>query len=168
MLQLVDAKTGQLTNAANIFPEDAEAFIEPIPVDERDDLIAAYSKRLTGEDKRIQLQCARAWSLWEMATCRLLQDKTTLEKADDDKFALEFARIENHYFTNGGFFEEDNQIIARANILNRHGIRGTIVQGRYDVVCPTRSAYELSKVGSRAKNGGVDVGIFVYGHNEQT
>lgn len=127
-----------------LFPDYWEKFLEPIPPAERGDLMSAYHRRLTGPDEAERLKCALAWTSWEMATSRLLIDKETLEKGEDPHFALAFARIECHYFVNAGFFKYDGQLIAEAHKLK--GIPGVIVQGRYDVVCPALSAWDLSKV----------------------
>jgi proline iminopeptidase len=89
----------------------------------------AYYKRLTGSDREAQLQCARAWSKWEMATCKLYMDPEALKRAEDDEFALAFARIECHYFVNNGFFDYDGQLLAELDKI-RH-IPTTVVQGRF-------------------------------------
>lgn len=130
--------------ASYIFPDKWDDYLEPIPESERHDLVNAYYKRLTGDNKEEQLKCAKAWSTWEMATCRLRVDKKNLERAIDDKFALAFARIECHYFTNKGFFKP-NQLLNDAHIIADSNIPVTIVQGRYDVVCPAKTAWELYK-----------------------
>lgn len=136
--------------ASFLFPEAFEAYKSVIPVEEQDDLIAAYGKRLTGDDKEEMLKCARAWSLWEMTTSRLIVDPKNLARANEnDEFALAFARIENHYFQNKIFLDEDDYILNRADKLAE--IPGVIVQGRYDVVCPAVSAYDLSKRWENAK-----------------
>lgn len=130
--------------ASYIFPDMWDKYIEPIPENERHDLVSAYYRRLTGEDKAVQIQCAKAWSAWEMATCRLKVDQATISRAEDDKFSLAFARIECHYFINKGFMEP-NQLLNNAHIIHESKIPVTIVQGRYDVVCPAKSAWELYK-----------------------
>ncbi len=128
--------------ASWVFPDKWERFIAPIPEDERGNLILAYHKRLTGTDKKQQIEAARAWSLWEGETITLLpDDKLSVQHGSDD-FALAFARIENHYFINNGFFEE-GQLIANAHLLA--DIPGVIIQGRYDMATPARTAWELHK-----------------------
>eukprot|EP01127_Copromyxa_protea_P015705 TRINITY_DN4565_c0_g1_i1.p1 TRINITY_DN4565_c0_g1~~TRINITY_DN4565_c0_g1_i1.p1 ORF type:complete len:324 (-),score=71.04 TRINITY_DN4565_c0_g1_i1:106-1056(-) len=127
--------------ASHLFPDAWEKFLEPIPVVERHDLMSAYHRRLTGPDAEERRKCAMAWTIWELSTSRLYVDPAYIDKADD--MAEAFARIESHYFVNGGFFEYDGQLIAEANKLN--DIPGVIVQGRYDVVCPAKSAWELHK-----------------------
>jgi proline iminopeptidase len=128
--------------ASLIFPDKWERFIAPIPEDERGDLIAAYRRRLTGDDKEQQIVCARAWSQWEGETLTLLPTPEVSGEFTADHFAIAFARIENHYFVHGGWME-DGQLIRDAGKLA--GIPGVIVQGRYDVVCPAVSAWELHK-----------------------
>ena len=127
---------------SEIFPDKWEGFVAPIPEDERGDMIAAYRKRLTGGDPAAQVASAKAWSLWEGQTITLLPDAGLAASHDDDRFALAFARIENHYFTHGGWLDE-GQLIRDAGRL--HGIPGTIVHGRYDMPCPARFAWALHR-----------------------
>jgi len=105
-------------------------------------MIEAYYKRLTGPDKTERQKCAIAWTEWEMATCRLLVDKNLIAKAQSG-FSDAFARIECHYFINKGFLKYDGQLIEEAYKIK--DIPGVIVQGRYDVVCPAITAWELSQ-----------------------
>jgi proline iminopeptidase len=126
-----------------LFPDAWDKYLEPIPPAERGDLMFAYHRRLTGSDEAVKLAAAKAWTTWEMATSRLYVDPETLARGEDDKFAIAFARIECHYFVNAGFFKEDGQLINNAHILK--DIPGTIVQGRYDVVCPALTAWDLKK-----------------------
>ncbi len=128
--------------ASRIFPEAWEAFLAPIPDAERDDLVRAYHARLTSPDDAMRLEAAKAWSVWEGSTSRLQVDRALVEKSADPRFAEAFARIECHYFVHGGFIE-DGQLLRDAHRLA--GIPGVIVQGRYDVVCPPKSAWELAK-----------------------
>jgi len=131
--------------ASFLFPDAWDKFIEPIPVVERFDLMSAYHRRLTGTDPDVKLKCARAWSVWEMTTSKLYVSPDYIKlAAEDDIFSLAFARIEAHYFVNGGFLKEDGEILHNAGKLK--GIPGVIVQGRYDVVCPMTTAWELHKV----------------------
>ncbi len=129
--------------ASAIYPDAWEDFIAPIPEDERGDMIAAYHKRLTGTDKAVQLEAAKAWSLWEGGTVSLHPSEERMQSFSSDTFAIAFARIECHYFANGGFFERDDQIIAGMDRI-RH-IPGVIVQGRYDIVTPMATAWALHK-----------------------
>lgn len=129
--------------ASWIFPDLWEGFVAPIPQAERGDLLHAYHKRLMGDDKAAQMQCAKAWSFWEGATLSLGQDTQREADFSQDEFALAFARIENHYFVNGGFWESDSQLIDNAARLK--DIPSVIVQGRYDIVTPMHTAWALSK-----------------------
>ena len=108
---------------------------------ERADLISAYNRRLTSGDEETRLAAARAWSVWEASTSLLLPDEEFIDGHTDAHFALSFARIESHYFVNGGFMEVENQLLRDASRLQ--GIPGVIVHGRYDVVCPVQNAWEL-------------------------
>ncbi len=112
------------------------------------DLLTAYHKRLTSSDRKIQLEAARAWSGWEGSTSKLLVDPDMISHYSDDDFAIAFARIECHYFFNKGFME-DGQLLRDVGRI-RH-IPTTIVQGRYDVVCPIRSAWDLYRAFPEAK-----------------
>jgi proline iminopeptidase len=129
--------------ASELFPEAWETFLAPIPEPERHDLLSAYHRRLTGSDPAEQLACARAWSQWEGATLSLLPDEKRLRDFGAERFALAFARIECHYFMNNGFFAHDGQLLANAGKLK--AIPGVIIQGRYDVVTPAVSAWDLHK-----------------------
>jgi len=126
--------------ASHIFPDKFAPYRDHIPEAERDDLIAAYYKRLTSDDKSVREAAAREWCLWEMCTSKLIPDTKYTDKAEDLAFAAAFSRIECHYFINGIFFE-DGFILKKAEVLSKIPIH--IVQGRYDVVCPMKSAWEL-------------------------
>ncbi|MCZ4078869.1 prolyl aminopeptidase [Rhodococcus sp. H36-A4] len=129
--------------AGHIFPEQWDKFLAPIPKNERDgDLVEAYHRLLTSEDRDIATSAAVAWSAWEASTSYLVPRPDQIAQNEDPRFALAFAGIENHYFRNAGFLR-DNQVLADAHKLE--GIDGIIVQGRYDVVCPATSAWELHK-----------------------
>ncbi|MEO1328498.1 MAG: prolyl aminopeptidase [Pseudomonadota bacterium] len=128
--------------AAQFFPELWEQFCAPIPAEERDDMVAAYHRRLFSSDIAVQTAAARAWSRWEGATAALRSEGRRFG-GENDAHVRAFARIENHYFLNGGFLREDDQILADAHRLR--GIPGVIVQGRYDMICPPISAYELHR-----------------------
>ncbi|KAK7690900.1 hypothetical protein QCA50_006002 [Cerrena zonata] len=112
---------------------------------ERGDIMLAYHAQLNSEDADVRLRAARAWSKWEMATSKLYVDPSYIARAEEDEFALAFARIENHYFVNDGWMR-DGQLLEKQEIDKIRHIPCTIVQGRYDVVCPARTAYELKKV----------------------
>lgn len=128
--------------ASHVFPDAFEPYSHHIPLEERHDLIAAYYQRLTHENVEIRRAAAKEWTRWEMATSRLFPDPEYLDKADDLDFAVAFARIECHYFING-IFVEDGHILNNAEKVK--DIPTVIVQGRYDMVCPTVSAWELHK-----------------------
>ena len=129
--------------ASWLYPDLWEGFIAPIPPAERGDLISAYHRRLTGNDHALRLQCAKAWSGWEAATLSLRRDEQREQQFAGDDYALAFARIECHYFVNAGFFRQDGQLIANARQLA--GIPGVIIQGRYDVVTPMQTAWDLHR-----------------------
>lgn len=132
-----------------LYPDAWEYFLEPIPNSERDNLVMAYYRRLTSDDPTTQLAAARAWAIWEASTSKLSQDPGMMERFGADAFALAFARIECHYFVNGGFFDQDDQLLRQVNRI-RH-IPGVIVQGRYDVVCPPITAWELHRAWPEAE-----------------
>ena len=134
--------------ASWLFPDKWEGFLAPIPPEERSDLIAAYHRRLTSPDRAVQVEAARAWSIWEHQTITLLPNPDYLTQAENDDYALAFARIENHYFVNEGFFEE-GQLIAKAPLLA--SIPGVIIQGRYDVCTPARTAWDLHRAWPQAE-----------------
>lgn len=127
---------------SQMFPDKWERFQAPIPPAERGDMMAAYRKRLTGDDPAAQIEAAVAWSTWEGQTITLLPEPEASAKFGEDHFALAFARIENHYFVHGGWLEE-GQLLRDAHRL--HGIPGLIVHGRYDMPCPAHYAWQFSK-----------------------
>ena len=127
--------------ASRIFPEAWQKYLAPIPEEERDDMVGAYYRRLTSTKREERIEAARAWSVWEGSTSRLVPDPELVARTGDAAFAEAFARIECHYFINGGFFQDDNELL---NGLHRIAhIPSVIVQGRYDIVCPVESAYQL-------------------------
>ncbi len=129
--------------ASALFPDAWEAYLAPIPPEERDDLIAAYYRRLTDPNPEVRQRAARAWSVWEASTSKLIPDADLQASFDNPVFAEAFARIECHYFVNGGFFGGDRWLFDRIDNI-RH-IPTVIVQGRYDVVCPMTTAWELHR-----------------------
>jgi len=129
--------------ASWIFPDAWEHYLEPIPQSERGDLVAAYHRRLTSENAAVRREAARAWSTWEGTTSKLVQSEDMVARYSNENFAEAFARIECHYFINGGFFRNPNQLLEDVPKI-RH-IPGVIVQGRYDVVCPMKSAWDLHR-----------------------
>jgi proline iminopeptidase len=128
---------------SEIFADYWERFRDEIPEDERGDFIAAYHKRLTSDDERVRLSAARAWSVWEGATSKLHPDADLMEHWEGAHEALSLARIESHYFVNNSFFPSENYLIDNVDKI-RH-LPVVIVQGRYDVVCPMTSAWELHR-----------------------
>jgi proline iminopeptidase len=135
--------------AHRLFPEAWQPYRDLIPEAERDDFISAYHRRLTSSDESVRLAAAKAWSVWEGATSTLIPEPASIDTFEDPHFALSFARIENHYFMNRGFFEVDDQLLRDAHKI-RH-IPGVIVHGRYDVVCPVQNAIDLHAVWPEAK-----------------
>lgn len=127
---------------SEMFPDKWEGFVAPIPVEERHNMVAAYNRVLTGDDREAQLRAAQAWTLWEGETITLLPDPDTTAHFHDAHFAYAFARIENHFFFHDAWLEE-GQLLRDAHKL--HGIPGVIVHGRYDMPCPARYAYALHK-----------------------
>ena len=135
--------------AGHLFPERWAKFLEPVPQNERgEDLVAVYHRLLHSDDAAVAERAAIAWSAWEGATSYLIPKPDKVEENSEVRFALAFARIENHYFVNGGFFDEA-QLLTKSSAL--HGIPGTIVQGRYDVVCPATSAWDLHNAWPESK-----------------
>ncbi|NET54402.1 MAG: prolyl aminopeptidase, partial [Merismopedia sp. SIO2A8] len=135
--------------ASYIFPDAWEEYLKPIPEEERHDLLGAYYRRLTSPEAQVRLEAARAWSVWEASTSKLFQDQSLMERFGDSHFAAAFARIECHYFINKGFFEPEDQLLQNVDRI-RH-LPATIVQGRYDVVCPMISAWELHRAWPEAE-----------------
>jgi proline iminopeptidase len=135
--------------ASAIFPDVWEEYLKVIPENEQADMVSAYYRRLTNVDAAVRLEAARAWSIWEGSTSKLFFDPAMIEKFSDAEFALAFARIECHYFMNNAFFPTDNYLIE--NVGSIRGIPSVIVQGRYDVVCPIMSAWELHRAWPEAQ-----------------
>jgi len=129
--------------ASRIFPDRWQEFLAPIPDNERGDLLHAYHRRLNDADLKVRLEAARAWSMWEGATSALLPNPDLVAAFGSDKFALALARIETHFFVNHGFFDDENVLLNNVDALRQ--IPATIVQGRYDIVCPIESAWELAR-----------------------
>ncbi len=126
--------------ASRLFPDYWEDFIDQIPEEERDNLLAAYYRRLIGENQIQQMSAAKTWSGWEGRTATLKPCQDVVDSFTEPHRALSLARIEAHYFMNNSFLEP-NQILRDAHKLA--GIPGVIVHGRYDVICPLDNAYAL-------------------------
>jgi proline iminopeptidase len=135
--------------AGSIYPDLWEQYVAPIPPAERTDLIGAYYRRLTSEDRAVRAAAAHAWSTWEGATSFLRANRSYVAKFNDPDYAAAFARIEAHYFLHGGFLETDDQLLRDVGRI-RH-IPAAIVQGRYDLVCPMRSAWDLHRAWPEAE-----------------
>ena len=129
--------------AGSIFPDLWEQFVAVIPPAERGEMMQAYYRRLTSDDAATRATAARAWSTWEGATSFLRINPDFVAKFENPEFAAAFARIEAHYFVNGGFLEQDDQLLRDVGRLRN--IPAVIVQGRYDMVCPLRSAWDLHR-----------------------
>ena len=132
-----------------IFPDAWREYLEHIPEAERGDLLSAYYARLTSPDRSVQQQAARIWSMWEGRTSRLIPDPELIARTGGDDFSLAFARIEAHYFKHDAWLTEGRGLLENVGRI-RH-IPGVIVQGRYDVVCPVKSAWDLHAVWPEAE-----------------
>ncbi len=143
MLRKAELRWFYQEGASALFPDRWEHYIQLIPSAERGDLIAAFYRRLTASDRATQLAAAKAWAIWEAATSHLFVNEDNVRRWSDEAFAIAVARIECHYFVHGGFFHGEDQLLIRVGTI-RH-IPAVIVQGRYDVVCPMMSAWDLHK-----------------------
>ncbi|KZT73666.1 proline iminopeptidase [Daedalea quercina L-15889] len=129
---------------SHLFPDAWDEYVAPIPEEERHDMITAYHAQLNSADEETSLRAAKAWSKWEMATSKLYVDPAQLAQVENDKWATAFAKIENHYFVNDGFMR-DGQLLDVQEIDKIRHIPCIVVQGRYDVVCPAKTAHDLKK-----------------------
>jgi proline iminopeptidase len=129
--------------ASAIFPDGWEDFVSLIPENERSDMIGAYYRRLISDDASVRNEAARAWSIWESSALRLLPDQDLVDEFSEPEKAAALARIECHYFMNDCFFETDNYLIENVNRIRN--IPAVIVHGRYDIICPLTSAWELHR-----------------------
>ena len=135
--------------ASRIFPEAWSGFLDIIDEDKRNNLMSSYHEIFKSDDKEKRIKAAIAWSKWEAATSSLAYKPSLVEEFSNPEFALAFALIENHYFVNKGWFKTENQIIENIDIIR--SIPAVIVQGRYDVVCPMKTAWELSEAWPEAE-----------------
>jgi proline iminopeptidase len=117
--------------------------VDLIPDNERDDIIGAYHKRLTSPDKDMRMEACKRWANWELSNCALVKDQAFIDSLSGDDVTVSLARIECHYFMSQCFFDEHNAILNPQRIASIAHIPTTIVQGRYDLVCPPTSAWEL-------------------------
>jgi len=131
-----------------LFPDAWEDYLKPIPPEERQDLIAAYYQRLISPDPAVRQAAAQAWSVWEGRTSRLSPDPALEQRFGQGRFAEAVDRIEGHYCVNNGFCQQEDQLLQNIDRI-RH-IPAVLVQGRYDVVCPPLSAWELHKAWTEA------------------
>jgi len=126
--------------ANQVFPDYWQDFIKPLNTEQQKEILKSYSQLLHDNNEVKQLSAARSWSLWEAACSTLQPSKSIRSHFTDAHTALSLAKIETHYFINNSFLEK-NQILAQMDKLK--DVSGIIVQGRYDIVCPTTSAWEL-------------------------
>jgi proline iminopeptidase len=135
--------------AGAIYPDRWEAYVSLIPPRERGDMVRAYYRRLTSPNRQVRWRAARAWAIWEAATSYLRQDDKHISKLKRGRSAEAIARIECHYFVNRGFLRRDGELLHGAKRIRK--VPGIIVQGRYDVVCPMRSAWDLHRAWPEAE-----------------
>jgi proline iminopeptidase len=129
--------------ASHIFPDAFQRYVSVIPPDERHDIVAAFHKRLFGEDRDARIKAARAWARWEGDCLSMRGPEARPAKFEDDAFVTAFARIENHYFVNAGFLPSDNWILDHVSVLA--DVPCHIVHGRYDLLTPLSSAWALKR-----------------------
>jgi proline iminopeptidase len=132
--------------ASWMFPDAWQDYLTHIPEAERGDLLHAYYSRLTSTDPAVRSAAAKVWSVWEGSTSCLIPSPDLIARTGGDEFSLAFARIECHYFVNDGWLTNGRELLAPQNIDRIRKIPGVIVQGRYDVVCPAKSAWDLHRV----------------------
>lgn len=137
------------SGAHHIFPDEWEKYLDPIPEEERGNLLEAYYRRLTSKDSAVRKKAAYTWTAWEGATIRLKSDPHGFASFTEERHADAIARIECHYFINRGFFKSDGWLLEHATKLKK--IPGVIIHGRYDIVCPLESAWALHKVWPEAR-----------------
>jgi len=130
-----------LSGIKNIFPDYWNRFSSFLPIEEREDLLNSYYKRLTSKDPKIYQKAAVSWARYEANCSTLLPNASVYEEFVDTQMAVNLARLEAHYFINKLFLKEGQLLKNINNILN---IKGYIIQGRYDAICPIESAYDLA------------------------
>lgn len=129
--------------ASLIYPDLWEKYWQQIPENQRSNMVKAYYSQLTSSDENLKLTAAKIWSTWEASTSKLILDTSFVDDYEDPEKALPFARIECHYFINNSFFPTDNYLLENIHKINH--LPCIIVHGRYDIVCPAKSAWELHK-----------------------
>jgi len=135
--------------ASAIFPDLWEPYLKTIPPAERANMVEAYYRRLTSDEEAVRLHAAKTWSGWEAGTLKLIPDQALIDHHTSPLAALAIARIECHYFINKAFFSSDNFLIENVGKI-RH-IPAVTVQGRYDVICPAMSAWDLHQAWPEAE-----------------
>ncbi len=130
------------SGADRLFPDYWQDFIQVLDASERSNILQAYYKKLTGDNELAKMAAAKAWSLWEGRCATLRPHHDVVARFSEPHLALSLARIEAHYFMNQAFMEP-NQLLRDCERL--HGIPGTIIHGRYDVICPLDNAWELHR-----------------------
>jgi len=143
MLQQYELDWFYQEGASKIFPDEWQKFIEVIDKNKRSNLMKAYNEIFNGSDEEAKLNAALAWSRWEASTSKLIKNDSLIDEFSNAHFALAFALIENHYFVNKGFLEYEEQLLD--GIEKIRDIPAVIIQGRYDMVCPMETAYEVSR-----------------------
>ncbi|MBT5388466.1 MAG: prolyl aminopeptidase [Porticoccaceae bacterium] len=134
--------------ASHVFPDYWQQYVQVIPESERGDMLSAYYSRLTGENEIERMAAAKAWSTWEGRCATLHSNEALVDQFANPHVAMAMARIEAHFFINQAFLEPD-QITKNAHRLK--DIPGTIVHGRYDMVCPVNQAFSLSEAWPQAR-----------------
>lgn len=129
--------------ASAIFADRWDEYVRIIPEAERAVIIKAYHRRLTSEIESVRMEAARAWSKWEASALKLIQDQKLIDDFTEPDKAIALARIECHYFVNNCFFDTNNYLLEHVDRIRQ--IPGVIVQGRYDIICPFMSAWDLHK-----------------------
>ncbi|EAU42671.1 prolyl iminopeptidase [Fulvimarina pelagi HTCC2506] len=135
------------TGANRLFPDQWESFLAQVPRSEQDDIIGAYRRRLIDPDRAVRAAAAASWTQWESATVMLRSGAVPRSAPSVSDTTIAFARIENHYFYHG-LWLEDGQLIGNAARLSN--IPGVIVQGRYDIVTPAITSWQLAEVWTKA------------------
>lgn len=143
MLRRFEVEWFYQEGASLIFPDRFAAYRDHIPLDERGDMIGAYYRRLTSDNKEVQLAAARLWGQWEGSAINLLPNPEQVAAFSNDDFVIAFARIESHYFQNRGFWEDDDHLLRNVDKI-RH-IPAIIIHGRYDMCTPFINAWQLKE-----------------------
>lgn len=143
MLRRFEVEWFYQRGASLIFPDRFEAFRDHIPLEEQGDMIAAYYRRLTSNDKNVQLAAAKLWGQWEGSAINLLPNPEQVAAFSNDDFVIAFSRIESHYFQNRGFWKKDDQLLEDVDKI-RH-IPAIIIHGRYDMCTPFINAWQLKQ-----------------------